>query len=460
MLGHRDRREPARVRARRLPRPPDHRRRSGGGHESRSASGSGSARPSACTSATAPSADEDLREALGAQAEALGSAGAGRGAAVHLQRPRLAHVRRPRPRRGGDRGRARRPDRRASSAPARSARSAAATSCTASRRRSPCSRRRPRLSRVASLLSATYDGDPSSPTSSRRALAEDLGAGDVTSEATVPGGGRRPRPDRAEAARRRVRARGRRRGLSPGRRRGASSGSRPRASGATRSPPRSRWSAARPGRCSPPSARRSTCSATCPGSRPSPRAYVDAVRGSEAAILDTRKTTPGLRALEKAAVAAGGGRNHRMGLDDAILIKENHIALAGGLRRGRRARRARPSPSSRSRSSAATPTRSPRRWPPAPTGCCSTTWTTGELRAAVARPRRRRGRAAERSRPPAGVTLDNVAEIAATGVDLISVGALTHSAPALDLSMLLEPPERLPARAAPDIVGGGGSNRG
>ncbi len=61
--------------------------------------------------------------------------------------------------------------------------------------------------------------------------------------------------------------------------------------------------------------------------------YVDAVGGTKAEILDTRKTTPGLRALEKQAVAAGGGRNHRMGLDDAILIKENHVALAGGLTR-------------------------------------------------------------------------------------------------------------------------------
>src|SRR3954471_1538083 len=59
--------------------------------------------------------------------------------------------------------------------------------------------------------------------------------------------------------------------------------------------------------------------------------FVGAVEGTGAAILDTRKTTPGLRALEKAAVAAGGGTNHRMGLHDAILIKENHVALAGGL---------------------------------------------------------------------------------------------------------------------------------
>ena len=71
--------------------------------------------------------------------------------------------------------------------------------------------------------------------------------------------------------------------------------------------------------------------------------FVDAARGTGATILDTRKTTPGLRSLEKAAVAAGGGRNHRMGLHDAILIKENHIALAGGLAEAvRRAREAEP----------------------------------------------------------------------------------------------------------------------
>ncbi len=70
---------------------------------------------------------------------------------------------------------------------------------------------------------------------------------------------------------------------------------------------------------------------------------MDAVQGTGAAILDTRKTTPGLRSLEKAAVAAGGGRNHRMGLHDAILIKENHIALSGGLAEAvRRARAAEP----------------------------------------------------------------------------------------------------------------------
>ena len=161
------------------------------------------------------------------------------------------------------------------------------------------------------------------------------------------------------------------------------------------------------------------------------------MRGTGAAILDTRKTTPGLRALEKQAVAAGGGRNHRMGLDDAILIKENHVALAGGsgaaveLRRGG-ASRARgrgrvPRPRRRSR----------RRSPPGPTRLLLDNMDPDRLREAVALRDAAGGRAPSSRRRAA--SRSNVAEVAATGVDTISIGALTHSAPALDLSMLLEP---------------------
>ena len=102
--------------------------------------------------------------------------------------------------------------------------------------------------------------------------------------------------------------------------------------------------------------------------------FAEAVAGTGAAILDTRKTTPGLRELEKAAVLAGGGRNHRMGLYDATLIKENHIAIAGSRRR-RCTPLAPGSPTSRSRSSAVTSKRSPTRSAPGPTCSCSTTWT-------------------------------------------------------------------------------------
>ena len=157
-------------------------------------------------------------------------------------------------------------------------------------------------------------------------------------------------------------------------------------------------------------------------------------------ILDTRKTTPGLRALEKAAVAAGGGHNHRLGLHDAILIKENHIAIAGGL--GEAVRRA----------AAAEPER-------AVEVECRDLDEVGEAldagaarllldnmdRATLRKAVQLRDSSVEAHGPVAtleasgGVTLDNVAEIAATGVEFISVGALTHSAPALDLSMLVEP---------------------
>ena len=166
--------------------------------------------------------------------------------------------------------------------------------------------------------------------------------------------------------------------------------------------------------------------------------FVEAVAGTGAHILDTRKTTPGLRALEKAAVAAGGGRNHRLGLYDAILIKENHIALAGGVAKAiYLARKAQPQLPSRSRS--ATSTRPPTPSASAPTACCSTTWTWRPCAApssCATRTRRRRGPPLEAS---GGVDLDTVRAIAETGVDFISIGALTHSAPSLDFSLLLEP---------------------
>ena len=162
--------------------------------------------------------------------------------------------------------------------------------------------------------------------------------------------------------------------------------------------------------------------------------FVRAVEGTAARILDTRKTTPGLRALEKAAVAAGGGTNHRMGLYDAILIKENHAALAGGVgaavKRGREAKPGMPIEVEcrnldevRQGAEAGADRLLLDNMRPA------------ELREAVAAARAVNGAELEAS---GGVTLDTVAEIAATGVDFISVGALTHSAPSLDLSMTLE----------------------
>jgi nicotinate-nucleotide pyrophosphorylase (carboxylating) len=165
--------------------------------------------------------------------------------------------------------------------------------------------------------------------------------------------------------------------------------------------------------------------------------FVEAARagGGRAVVLDTRKTTPLLRRLEKAAVRAGGGQNHRMGLDDAILIKENHIALAGGLADAvARARDAHPglpvevecrNPAEVDAALAAGAAR-----------LLLDNMDLDGLRSAVAA--RDRAGSAPKLEASGGVSLDNIGAISATGVDFVSVGALTHSAPALDLSMLLD----------------------
>jgi nicotinate-nucleotide pyrophosphorylase (carboxylating) len=166
--------------------------------------------------------------------------------------------------------------------------------------------------------------------------------------------------------------------------------------------------------------------------------YVEAVAGTGVAILDTRKTTPGLRELEKAAVRAGGGRNHRLGLDDEILIKENHVAVAGGiavaveaaLGAGRDVEvECRTATDVESALGAGAHR------------LLLDNMGLDELRASVAARDQIAERAGHRAELEAsgGITLENVGEIAETGIDQISVGALTHSAPALDLSMLLEP---------------------
>ena len=160
--------------------------------------------------------------------------------------------------------------------------------------------------------------------------------------------------------------------------------------------------------------------------------YVDAVRGTGARILDTRKTTPGLRLLEKAAVAAGGGTNHRTGLFDAILIKENHAAMAGGVGAAVRAARA------------AAPEL------PLEVECRTAAEVDEALEAGATRllldnmdpPQLRtmveRVDGAAELEASGGVRLETVREIAETGVDYVSVGALTHSAATLDLSLILE----------------------
>jgi len=164
--------------------------------------------------------------------------------------------------------------------------------------------------------------------------------------------------------------------------------------------------------------------------------YVDAVRGTGAAILDTRKTTPGLRTLEKAAVAAGGGTNHRVGLYDAILIKENHAALAGGVGAAvEKARAAHPELEVEVECRDLDEVRAA--LAAGADRILLDNMDADGMRAAVAV--RDEANPSVRLEASGGITLDNVTDVAATGVDLISIGALTHSAPALDLSLLLEP---------------------
>lgn len=162
------------------------------------------------------------------------------------------------------------------------------------------------------------------------------------------------------------------------------------------------------------------------------RRYVDAT-GGRLTVLDTRKTTPTLRALEKYAVRAGGARNHRVGLYDAVLIKDNHIRLAGGV--------------------AAAVTRTRAHNPGLPIEIEAQTlvevdealavgaerilvdnMATSDIREAVARAEGR-----SLIEISGGVTLDRMAELSTTGADYVSIGALTHSAPAIDISFEIEP---------------------
>jgi len=160
---------------------------------------------------------------------------------------------------------------------------------------------------------------------------------------------------------------------------------------------------------------------------------VQAIEGTGARILDTRKTTPGLRTLEKAAVAAGGGTNHRAGLYDEVLIKENHAALAGGV--GEAVRKAREHvPGVRIEVECGTLAEVDEALDAGAPRILLDNMTLEQLRAAVAHVG---GRAELEA--SGRMTLETLREVAGTGVDFISVGAITHSAPALDLSLLLEP---------------------
>lgn len=159
-------------------------------------------------------------------------------------------------------------------------------------------------------------------------------------------------------------------------------------------------------------------------------AYVDAVEGTGARISDTRKTLPGLRALDKYAVTAGGGINHRMGLYDAVMIKDNHIAAAGDIRRAVDAARAAVGPGvmvevevdTLDQLHEALETRADR--------VLLDNMSVEQLRQAV-----EVVAGAMVTEASGGVTLDTVRSIAETGVDIVSVGAITHSAPQLDIAL-------------------------
>jgi len=163
--------------------------------------------------------------------------------------------------------------------------------------------------------------------------------------------------------------------------------------------------------------------------------YASKLKGTKARLLDTRKTTPGLRALEKNAVKAGGGTNHRMGLYDAVLIKDNHIALAGGVKAALKKAKA--------------GTKLPveieveimRQLQEALDGGADRilldNMTIGRLKKAVSAVKkwnniRRKKVTTEAS---GGINLSNIRQVALTGVDFISTGAVTHSAQALDISL-------------------------
>jgi nicotinate-nucleotide pyrophosphorylase (carboxylating) len=159
-----------------------------------------------------------------------------------------------------------------------------------------------------------------------------------------------------------------------------------------------------------------------------------AVQGTGARVLDTRKTTPGLRELEKQAVAAGGASNHRAGLYDAILIKENHIAAAGGIAAAiEAARAASPGAAATLEVEVTTPEEIDEALAVGAPRLLLDNMDEQELRTAVAQVG---GRAELEA--SGGVTLQTLRARAETGIEWISMGALTHSAPALDLSLILE----------------------
>ncbi len=167
------------------------------------------------------------------------------------------------------------------------------------------------------------------------------------------------------------------------------------------------------------------------------RRFQDQLAGLEVRLLDTRKTTPGLRALEKYAVRMGGGSNHRLRLDDGILIKNNHLALAGGISAAvEKARAARPNvaPGLPIEVEVRSLTELSEAIAAGAEAVLLDNMSPAEVRACVAAAARR-----VRLEVSGGVNAENLRTYAETGVDCISVGALTHSAPAADIHFLIEP---------------------
>jgi nicotinate-nucleotide pyrophosphorylase (carboxylating) len=162
------------------------------------------------------------------------------------------------------------------------------------------------------------------------------------------------------------------------------------------------------------------------------RRFVEAAAG-RITVLDTRKTTPTLRALEKYAVAAGGATNHRMGLFDAVLIKDNHVRLAGGVRAAIELARQR-RPDLTIEVEAQTLAQVDEAIDAGADVVLADNLSVEDIEETV---RRARGRA--KIEISGGVTLDTLSRLAMTGADYVSVGALTHSAPAADISFEIEP---------------------
>ncbi|AQP45574.1 carboxylating nicotinate-nucleotide diphosphorylase [Tessaracoccus flavus] len=171
------------------------------------------------------------------------------------------------------------------------------------------------------------------------------------------------------------------------------------------------------------------------------RQWADALAGTTARVRDTRKTVPGMRALQKAAVVAGGGVNHRMALGDAALIKDNHVAAAGSVGAAFRAVRA-ASPAIPIEVECDTVGQVREAVAAGADLILLDNMTLDELRESVAICRD----AGVRTEASGGLTLADAAQVAATGVDFIAVGALTHSAPVLDLGLdlITGSPERFP----------------